>query len=87
MLINRQQQQSDQKSTVFGSDVLPKLFSQKNIALRLSRDAGLIALALSPTSRKLFARQAMGLGQRAAEIENNQPLAKQTQVQQQEAIS
>ena len=82
-----QQQQSDQKSTVFGSDVLPKLFSQKNIALRLSRDAGLIALALSPTSRKLFARQAMGLGQRAAEIENNQPSAEQTQVQQQEAIS
>lgn len=63
------QQQSDQKATVLGSDVLPKLFSQKNLAMRLSRDAGLIALALSPTSRNLFARQAMGLGQHAAEIE------------------
>ncbi len=64
-----QQQQADQKNTVLGSDILPKLFGQKNLALRLSRDAGLIALALSPTSRKLFARQAMGLGQPAAQID------------------
>ena len=63
-----QQQKSDQKNTILGSDLLPKLFGQKNAALRLSRDAGLVALALSPTSRKLFARQAMGLGQPAARI-------------------
>ncbi len=63
-----QQQQVDQKHTLLGSDLLPKVFSQKNLALRLSRDAGLIALAMSPTSRKLLARQAMGLGQPAAQI-------------------
>lgn len=78
-----QQQRSDQKTTLLGSDVLPKLFGQKNLALRLSRDAGLIALALSPTSRKLFARQAMGLGQPAATIET----PRQTSGPQQEAIS
>lgn len=63
-----QQQTADQKNTILGSDLLPKLFGQNNSAVRLSRDAGLIALALSPTSRKLFARQAMGLGQPAARI-------------------
>lgn len=63
-----QQQKIDQRNTVLGSDLLPRLFSQKNIALRFSRDAGLIGLALSPTARKLFGRQAMGLGQPAAKI-------------------
>ncbi len=61
-------QQRDQKNTLLGSDILPKLFGQKNTLLRLSRDAGLIGLALSPTSRKLFARQAMGLGQPASQL-------------------
>lgn len=65
-------QKQDQRNTVFASDVLPKLFSQKNTALRLSRDAGLLALALSPTSRMLFARHAMGLGQGANQISVNQ---------------
>ncbi len=63
-----QQQQLDQRNTVMGSDVLPRLFGQKNTALRLSRDAGLIGLTLSPTARKLFARQAMGLGQPSSQI-------------------
>lgn len=63
-----QQQQLDQRNTVMGSDVLPRLFGQKNAALRLSRDAGLIGLTLSPTARKLFARQAMGLGQPSSRI-------------------
>jgi 2-polyprenyl-6-methoxyphenol 4-hydroxylase len=63
-----QQQKTDQKNTILGSDLLPKLFAQKNKIISLSRDAGLIALALSPTSRKLFARQAMGLGQPAAQV-------------------
>lgn len=67
-----QQQKTDQRNTVLGSDLLPRLFSQKNIALRCSRDMGLIGLAISPTARKLFARQAMGLGQPAANIANNQ---------------
>jgi 2-octaprenyl-6-methoxyphenol hydroxylase len=63
-----QQQKTDQRNTVLGSDLLPRLFSQKNRALRCSRDMGLIGLAVSPTARKLFARQAMGLGQPAAKI-------------------
>lgn len=63
-----QQQERDQRNTVLGSDWLPRLFSQKNSAVRMSRDAGLIALAMSPTLRKLFARQAMGLGQPASKI-------------------
>jgi 2-octaprenyl-6-methoxyphenol hydroxylase len=67
-----QQQKTDQQNTVIGSDLLPRLFSQKNMALRCSRDMGLIGLAISPTARKLFARQAMGLGQPAAKIVNSQ---------------
>ena len=63
-----QQQKIDQRNTILGSDLLPRLFSQKNKALRCSRDAGLLGLALSPTARKLFARQAMGLGQPAAKV-------------------
>ena len=63
-----QQQKTDQRNTILGSDLLPRLFSQKNKALRCSRDAGLLGLALSPTVRKLFARQAMGLGQPAAKV-------------------
>jgi 2-polyprenyl-6-methoxyphenol 4-hydroxylase len=63
-----QQQKTDQRNTVLGSDLLPRLFSQKNIALRCSRDIGLIGLALSPTARKLLGRQAMGLGQPAAKV-------------------
>lgn len=68
-----QQQKTDQRNTVLGSDLLPRLFSQKNRALRCSRDMGLIGLAVSPTARKLFARQAMGLGQPAANIVMNTP--------------
>lgn len=63
-----QQQKNDQNNTILGSDLLPKLFGQKNKVLSASRDVGLIALALSPISRKLFARQAMGLGQPAAKL-------------------
>ncbi|CCK74305.1 2-octaprenyl-6-methoxyphenyl hydroxylase [Oleispira antarctica RB-8] len=63
-----QQQKTDQRNTIMGSDLLPRLFSQKNTALRCSRDMGLIGLALAPTVRKLFARQAMGLGQPAAKV-------------------
>jgi len=63
-----QAQKLDQKNTLIGSDLLPKLFAQKNKILRLSRDAGLIGLAMSPTARKLFSRQAMGLGQPASQL-------------------
>ncbi len=70
-----QQQKTDQRNTVLGSDLLPRLFSQKNIALRCSRDVGLIGLALSPTARKLFGRQAMGLGQPAAKVARHEQQA------------
>ncbi len=70
-----QQQKTDQRNTVLGSDLLPRLFSQKNIALRCSRDIGLIGLALSPTARKLFGRQAMGLGQPAAKVARHEQQA------------
>jgi 2-octaprenyl-6-methoxyphenol hydroxylase len=80
-----QQQKTDQRNTVLGSDLLPRLFSQKNKALRCSRDMGLIGLALSPTARKLFARQAMGLGQPATTIVANE-LGQELR-QQQEQIS
>lgn len=74
-----QQQKTDQQNTIFGSDALPKLFGIKNKLISMGRDAGLIALALSPTSRKLFARQAMGMGQPAAKLQPlNQPLVKST---------
>ncbi len=63
-----QQQRLDQRNTIAGSDLLPRLFSQNNSVLRCSRDAGLIALAMSATGRKLFARQAMGLGQPASQV-------------------
>lgn len=66
-----QQQKADQNTTILGSDVLPKLFGIKNKLISIGRDAGLIALALSPTSRKLFARQAMGMGQPAAKLQQS----------------
>jgi 2-octaprenyl-6-methoxyphenol hydroxylase len=63
-----QQQEADQHHTVLGSDLLPRLFAQKNSALRCGRDMGLIALAMMPVARQLFSRQAMGLGQPKAKI-------------------
>jgi len=75
-----QQQKTDQRNTVLGSDLLPRLFGQKNMALRCSRDMGLIGLAISPTARKLFARQAMGLGQPAAKVATNAQAQEQGQV-------
>jgi 2-octaprenyl-6-methoxyphenol hydroxylase len=77
------QQQIDQRNTVMASDVLPRLFSQKNAALRVSRDAGLIGLTLSLTARKLFTRQAMGLGQPAAKVTTQRPELLVDQVQEQ----
>ena len=76
-----QQQKTDQRNTVLGSDWLPRLFSQKNMALRCSRDMGLIGLAMSPTARKLFARQAMGLGQPAAKLATKVAINAQVQKQ------
>lgn len=63
-----QQQQTDQRNTIVASDALPKLFASQNSALAFVRDAGLLGLAAAPTARRLFARHAMGLGQRAARV-------------------
>lgn len=56
-----QQRQWDQQKTIGFSDVLPKLFSHNNPGLALMRDLGLIGMDMAPTTKKLFARQAMGL--------------------------
>lgn len=60
------QQQTDQRNTIVASDALPKLFGSKNSVMTFVRDAGLLSLAAAPTARRLFARHAMGLGQKAA---------------------
>ena len=62
------QQQTDQRNTIVASDTLPKLFGSKNSVMTFVRDAGLLSLAAAPTARRLFARHAMGIGQRAATI-------------------
>lgn len=60
------QQRTDQRNTIIASDALPKLFGSKNSVMTFVRDAGLLSLAAAPTARRLFARHAMGLGQKAA---------------------
>jgi len=62
------QQVTDQRNTVTASDWLPRLFAQPNALVACARDGGLLALAAMPTARRLFARHAMGQGQRAARI-------------------
>jgi 2-octaprenyl-6-methoxyphenol hydroxylase len=63
-----QQQSADQRNTILASDALPRLFSQNNSILSAGRSAGLLGMAAAPVARKLFARHAMGLGQKAAKI-------------------
>jgi len=63
-----QQQQADQRNTIQASDLLPKVFGSQSATLSVLRDIGLLALAAMPTARRLFARHAMGLGQRAAKL-------------------
>ena len=63
-----QQQSQDQRNTILASDALPRLFSQNNSILSAGRSAGLLGMAAAPVARKLFARHAMGLGQKAAKV-------------------
>jgi 2-octaprenyl-6-methoxyphenol hydroxylase len=51
----------DQQKTIGFSDMLPKLFSTQNTAAVVFRNLGLMGMDLSPVTKKLFARQAMGL--------------------------
>lgn len=62
------QQQRDQSNTIVASDLLPKLFSHPGQLTALIRDAGLVGLSMAPTARRLLARHAMGLGQKAARL-------------------
>ncbi|WP_430460601.1 2-octaprenyl-6-methoxyphenyl hydroxylase [Thalassolituus sp. LLYu03] len=62
------QQQADQRNTIGASDLLPKVFASDSAVVSVLRDAGLLALAAMPVTRRLFTRHAMGLGQRAADV-------------------
>ena len=62
----RDAQRRDQQITIAASDWLPRIFNQKGKWLQRSRDIGLLALSAAPTARRLFTRQAMGMGSPAA---------------------
>ena len=62
------QQQRDQFNTIGASDVLPKVFGSSSPVIGILRDAGLLAMAAAPMARRLFTRHAMGLGQKAAQL-------------------
>lgn len=63
-----QQQRQDQRNTIMASDLLPRVFGSTVPGLGLLRNLGLLGLTAAPTARRLFARHAMGLGQRAATL-------------------
>lgn len=66
LMAYQQQQAKDQRNTILLSDLLPKVFGSQQMPVRWLRNLGLIGMSLAPTTRKLFARHAMGLGHRAA---------------------
>ncbi|XOV78978.1 MAG: 2-octaprenyl-6-methoxyphenyl hydroxylase [Aestuariibacter sp.] len=57
----QQLRQQDRHQTITMTDALVRLFSNNNPILALSRNAGLIKMALTGDLRKHFARTAMGL--------------------------
>ena len=63
-----QQQRQDQRNTIMASDLLPRVFGSTVPGLGPLRNLGLLGLTAAPTARRLFARHAMGLGQRAATL-------------------
>ena len=56
-----QLRQADQAKTVGFTDKTLKLFSNRDLLLRLARSAGLVTLDLLPVAKRQFARQAMGV--------------------------
>jgi len=68
LMAYQQQQANDQRNTILLSDLLPKVFGSQQMPVRLLRNLGLVGMSLAPTTRKLFARHAMGLGHRAAKL-------------------
>jgi 2-octaprenyl-6-methoxyphenol hydroxylase len=59
-----QQRDQDQSRTIGFTDQAVRLFSNNDLLLGKIREAGLIALDLFPLAKRLFGRQAMGLGDR-----------------------
>ena len=70
LMAYQQQQSADQRNTILLSDLLPKVFGSQQLTVRLLRNLGLVGMSAAPTVRKLFARHAMGLGHRAARVDN-----------------
>lgn len=70
LMAYQQQQANDQRNTILLSDLLPKVFGSQQMPVRLLRNLGLVGMSLAPTTRKLFARHAMGLGHRAARVDS-----------------
>lgn len=70
LMAYQQQQATDQRNTIFLSDMLPKVFGSTRLSVRWLRNLGLVGMSLAPTPRKLFARHTMGLGHRAARIDH-----------------
>lgn len=68
LMAYQQQQANDQRNTILLSDLLPKVFGSQQMPVRLLRNLGLVGMSLAPTTRKLFARHAMGLGHKAAKL-------------------
>lgn len=66
------QQAGDQQRTTAFSDLLPGLFMQRDPALALLRDIGLMALDLSPSLKREFVRQTAGVAA-SAEYRSVQP--------------
>lgn len=63
-----QQQQHDQDQTIAFTDQLLKLFASTNPLLGHARSCGLLALDLFRPAGNVFARQAMGLGDRLPRV-------------------
>lgn len=64
----RRQQAADQERTVSFSDRLPGLFAHGDPALGLLRDAGLVALDMSPALKREFVRHTAGVASGIAEV-------------------
>ena len=60
-----QRQQEDQESTIDFSHYMTRLFSSRHLAFVWARKFGLFSIDLIPVFKRGFARQAMGLAQRA----------------------
>lgn len=58
----------DQDKTILFSDKITRLFGDSNAGVGLLRDMGLVGLDILPGAKRLFARQAMGLGGSEAKI-------------------